>query len=129
MQATPAVVEGLLPLLACEQAVIRIGVIEVLQQIPDLVGPHVAVLLGNDSPDVRIFTINILESLRHPGVVSWLIGVLQTDPHVNVCATAIDLLGEVGDHSAIAALRAVKARFPNEPFIQFSADVALGQIE
>jgi len=123
------VVEGLLPLLRSEDAAVRNSVIELLQQMPNLVAPHILALLDDSNPDVRIFTVNILESLRHPKVVEWLVGVLEGDPHVNVCATAIDLLGEVGDHRAVAALRTVKQRFPDDPFIQFSADVALGQIE
>ena len=120
---------GLLPLLRSPDAAIRNSVIELLQQMPQLVAPHILQLLNDPNPDVRIFTVNILESLRHPNVVAWLVGVLEVDPHVNVCATAIDLLGEVGDHRAVDALRAVKQRFPDDPFIQFSADVALGQIE
>jgi HEAT repeat protein len=128
-QRTPDVIEVVLPLLGSESAPVRNGVIEVLQQMPELVAPKIDRLLVDPSPDVRIFTVNVLESLRHPSVVAWLVRVVEQDPHVNVCATAIDLLGEVGDHTALPALHAVKRRFAGEPFIEFAVAVALGQIE
>ncbi|MGS0757735.1 HEAT repeat domain-containing protein, partial [Roseateles sp. GG27B] len=78
--------------------------------------------------DVRIFAVNVLESLRHPDVESWLIDVIQRDPHVNVCATAVDLLSEVGTSAAVGALDALKVRFPDEPYIKFAANLALRSI-
>jgi len=67
--------------------------------------------LADPDPDVRIFAVNILESLRHAEVENWLIQVLSEDTHVNVCATAIDLCSEVGTAAAIPALELVKRRF------------------
>jgi hypothetical protein len=58
---------------------------------------------------VRIFAVNILESLRHPQVEEWLIEVIEGDPHLNVCGTAVDLLGETGSPGAsMAALATLK---------------------
>ena len=124
-----AVVELLFPLLRSASSPLRAGVIEALQQLPDQVAPYIDRLLQDGDPEVRMSTISALESLHHPLVGHWLIAVLQRDPEVKVCAAAADLLGEVGDHSAVPPLRAVKARFPRDSFIQFAADVALGQIE
>jgi hypothetical protein len=72
--------------------------------------------------------VNILESLRHPEVESWLIEVIDSDPHLNVCATAVDLLGEVGSSAAREPLLRLKARYTEEPYIQFAADLALKRI-
>jgi hypothetical protein len=80
-------------------------------------------------PIPRIFAVNILESLRHPDVETWLIEVLETDTHVNVCATAVDLLAEVGTSAARKALLALKERFRDEPYIQFAADLSLRRID
>jgi len=77
---------------------------------------------------VRIFAINILESLRHPDVEAWLIEVIERDPMVNVCGTAVDLLSEVGSSASHDALERLKARFAAEPYIQFAADLALQRI-
>jgi tRNA A37 threonylcarbamoyladenosine synthetase subunit TsaC/SUA5/YrdC len=57
-----------------------------------------------------------------------LIEVIERDAHVNVCATAVDLLCEVGTEAAIDPLLQLKARFIREPYIQFAADLALKRI-
>jgi len=48
--------------------------------------------------------------------------------HVNVCATAVDLLGEVGSEAAHEPLGRLKVRYADEPYIQFAADLALKRI-
>jgi hypothetical protein len=57
-----------------------------------------------------------------------LIDVIDADAHVNVCATAVDLLSEVGTAWALEPLARLKARFAEEPYIQFAADLALRRI-
>ena len=121
-------VRCLLDCLKSKDAALRNEAIEALKQLPTEVGPLLSELLRDPDPDVRIFVVNVLESLRYPLVEQWLIQVINTDPHVNVCATAVDLLGEVGIKDAIPALQHLKLRFPDEPYIQFAADVALKRI-
>ena len=128
-RAAPGFVPGLIELLSSDRAANRAAAIETLHHFPDEVAAHIDTLLADPSPDLRIFTLAVLESLRHPNVEKWLITVLEQDCEVNVCATAIELLGRIGDHRAVPVLHAVKARFHDEPFICFAVDVALGQIE
>jgi hypothetical protein len=45
-----------------------------------------------------------------------------------VCATAVDLLAEVGSPAALEPLQQLKVRFAEEPYIQFAADLALKRI-
>ena len=123
-----AAVEGLVECLRSEDASLRNEAIEAMKNLPEAVAPIMAGLLADPDPDVRIFAVNILESLRHPDVEQWLIEVIRKDEHVNVCATAVDLLGEVGTEAAVPALEALKARFPDEPYIVFTADLALKRI-
>jgi len=123
-----AAVEVLIPFLRSENVFIRNETIEVLKGLPAVVAPAMEELLSDEDADVRIFAVNVLESLRHPKVVSWLIHVIDQDAHVNVCATALDLLAEVGDESCLSALTRVKARFLNEPYLQFVAQMAEGRI-
>ena len=66
--------------------------------------------------------------MPYPDVERWLIEVIQRDPHVNVCATAVDLLCEVGTEAAIDPLIRLKARFAFEPYIQFAAELALKRV-
>lgn len=124
---TPAVA-GLVDCLRSEDVMLRNAAIEAMQQLPDEVAPLMERLLDDPDPDVRIFAVDVLESLRHPQVEDWLIHVITQDRHVNVCATAVDLLGEVGTTSAVSALLALKQRFATEPYIQFAADLALTRI-
>jgi HEAT repeat protein len=112
-------VTGLVDCLRSEDAALRNEAIEAMQSLPEAVGPMMQGLLA----------VNILESLRHPDVEAWLIAVIETDRHVNVCATAVDLLAEVGTSASRTALLGLKARFADEPYIQFAADLSLRRID
>jgi HEAT repeat protein len=119
----------LLPCLRSDDAFLRNEAIEVLKQLPSSLAPMMETLLKDQDPDVRIFAVNVLESLRHPNVVVWLLNVIENDPHVNVVATALDLLSEVGDENCIASLLKTQERFSNEPYLQFAVRTALDRIE
>jgi len=121
-------VEGLVRCLRSEDAALRNEVIETIQQMGSEVARVLESLLGDPDPDVRIFVVNILDSEQHPDVESWLIQVIDRDAHVNVCATAVDQLCEVGTEAAIEPLLRLKARFATEAYIQFAADLALQRI-
>ena len=121
-------VAGLVECLRSEEASLRNEAIEAMKQLPDEVAPIMLGLLADADPDVRIFAVNLLESLRHPEVESWLITVIESDPQLNVCATAVDLLGEVGSAAAREPLLRLKARYADEPYIQFATDLALKRI-
>lgn len=122
-------IDGLVMCLGCEDVQLRNEAIGAMKHLPDQVAPIMETLLNNTDPDIRIFSVNVLESLRHPQVVPWLVKVIEQDPHVNVCATAVDLLGEVGNESAVTALHRLNERFPAEPYIQFAVSLALKRIE
>jgi HEAT repeat protein len=125
----PQAILGLSEFLRSEDASIRNEALEAMKQLPDSVATIMRDLLLDADADVRIFAVNIMETLRHPDVESWLIQVIQNDAHVNVCATALDLLSEVGTDAALAALIQINSRFPNEPYIQFAADLAIKRIQ
>jgi hypothetical protein len=99
-----------------------------MKTLPVEVAPIMRGLLADQDPDVRIFAINILESLRHPDVEAWLIEVIEREPMVNVCGTAADLLSEVGSGASRDALERLKARFATEPYIQFATALALKRL-
>jgi HEAT repeat protein len=121
-------VTGLVDCLRSEDAALRNEAVEAMKQLPDEVAPMMQGLLTDTDPDVRIFTVNILESLCHPDVEAWLIEVITTDPHINVCATAVDLLSEVGTQASLVPLALLKSRFSADPYIQFAANLALRRI-
>jgi HEAT repeat protein len=121
-------VEGLVACLHSDDALLRNEAIEAMKALPEKVAPLMGRLLHDPDSDVRIFAVNVLESLRHPDVEAWLLDVIEHDPHINVCATALDLLGEVGSEKAKAPLERLKARFSEDPYIQFVCDLALKRI-
>lgn len=127
-RADEQAVAGLVKCLRSEDASLRNEAIEAMKLLPDEVAPIMGGLLADQDPDVRIFAVNVLESLRHEKVEKWLKEVIECDPHVNVCATAVDLLGEVGTSYSREALEKLEARFPGEPYIRFAADLALKRI-
>ncbi len=123
-----AAIDGLVTCMRSEDAALRNEAIEAMKQLPAAVSPIMLGLLADEDSDMRIFAVNILESLRHPEVEAWLSQVIENDAHVNVCATAVDLLGEVGSRAVLEPLLRLKARFAKEPYIQFAADLAIKRI-
>jgi HEAT repeat protein len=121
-------VAGLVQCLRSEDAHLRNEAIEAMKALPVEVAPIMGALLLDEDPDVRIMAVNILESLRHPQVEVWLIDVIDNDQVVNVCGTAVDLLGEVGSVASHDSLLRLKQRFVDEHYIQFAADLALKRI-
>ena len=124
---TAAAASGLFPLLDSEDVSLRNGAIEALKTMPAAVTAHVDELLAGP-PDVRIFAVEILGALAHPGSAAHLTRVLEAEPELNVCASAVEALVECGDASAAAALRGLLERFPDEPFLEFSVRTALARI-
>jgi HEAT repeat protein len=121
-------VSGLVDCLRSEDVALRNEAIEAFKQMGSEVDSILHSLLADPDPDVRIFAVNILDSQRHPKAESWLIKVIEQDSHINVCATAVDLLCEVATETAVDPLIRLKARFASEPYIQFAADLALKRI-
>jgi HEAT repeat protein len=124
---TFAAAAGLFPLLAGEDVSLRNGAIEALKTMPAAITAQIEELLAGP-PDVRIFAVEILGALAHPGSAARLTRVLEEETHLNVCAAAVDALVECGDASAAAALRALVERFPDEPYLDFSVRTALARI-
>ncbi|MCD6398052.1 MAG: hypothetical protein J7L71_10985, partial [Spirochaetaceae bacterium] len=59
----------------------------------------------------------------------WLIDVILDDNHVNVCANAVNLLGEIGTDDALAPLKSLKEKFKSVPYIKFAVDMAVNKIQ
>lgn len=124
-----AAVDALLPLLRSEEPSLRNGAIEALSGLPQAVSPRIDALLHDADPDVRLFTVNLLGELPHAQVLAWLQQVLDRETAVNVVGAAIEVLAEVGGPAQVQALRRAAARFSDEPFVAFAADVAAARME
>ena len=116
---------ALVPYLGSEDVGLRNGVIESLQQMPAaVVMPEIAPLLGAADSDLRIFAAQLVGKLPHPDRLDLLAGVIDGDPHVNVCLSAVEALMESGDPAARPIVERLAARFPDDPFVAFSVDAA-----
>ena len=114
--------------LSSEDPALRNGALEVLQCLSVKIEHLLPRMLSNPCPDLRIFAVNFIAALDAAVGESWLIEVIRQDDDVNVCAAAVDLLCEVGSSEAMIPLVHVKARFSEEPYLQFAADTALRRI-
>ncbi|ESQ92625.1 hypothetical protein ABENE_07345 [Asticcacaulis benevestitus DSM 16100 = ATCC BAA-896] len=123
------VIRGLVEHLRSENATLRNEVIEVLQDMPDEAMPILEQLLTDWDSDVRIFTANILSETKHPRTPDVLIGVIKSDPHVNVCMAALDGLLEIGDESMIDSIQQLGERFPEAPFVKFAVSLAIKRLQ
>jgi HEAT repeat protein len=125
---SPDVAARLADLLRGDDAALRNAAIEALQEMPDAVMPHLEPLLTDDDSDVRIFAVNILAALRHTRASELLADVVRGDPHINVCAAAVDALTEVGDPEALPDLLDARSRFAGDAFMEFAIDAAIRRI-
>ncbi|MEN3276529.1 MAG: hypothetical protein V7631_2319 [Massilia sp.] len=119
---------GLADCLRSENAWLRNAAIHVLRATPQQAAPLVVDLLADPERDVRILAIGILDAVRDPRVEAWLIDVIERDDDVNVCGAAIDLLAEVASPAAAEPVARLLARWPDEPYIRFAAQLVQRRI-
>ncbi len=122
-----AIAQCLLAYLRSDDVALRNEVIIALQQMPQSIAPFMHDLLRDPDPDVRIFSLNILAGTRDSQARDWILEVIARDPHMNVCATALDALAEIGTPAMIPALQELATRFNND-YIRFAVDVAIRRI-
>ncbi len=122
------VVVRLLALLSSDDARLRAAVAEALEQMPGPLEAEIGALLEHADPDIRLQGVVALQHARIPSAPRLLREVLAREGHVNVCAAALEGLAEVGDEAALPAVEAVRARFPEVPFVNFAADVCVARI-
>lgn len=126
--ASADAIAGLINCLRSEDVAMRNEAIEAMSLMTNHVTPLMSRLLVDPDPDVRIYSVNILGSLKDPNVEQWLIQVISNDDHINVCATAVDLLVEIGTTNSIEPLKKLKDKFMQHPYITFVSDLALKRI-
>lgn len=125
-----AALEGLLRYLRAEPAQLRNEVLETLKTFPQAqILPHIGALLKHPDPHMRIAVIQMVQALGYPACVDTLNATLAEEEHVNVAATAVDLLAEMGTPEAVPALRTARQRFAGVPYMTFAIDTALARIE
>jgi HEAT repeat protein len=125
---SPEVAARLAGYLRSDDTTLRNTAIEALQEMPNTVVPLLERLLNDRDSDVRIFAVNILSLLRHPEAPERLGRVIRTEPHINVCAAAVDGLAEVGGPDVVPDLQGLAARFAGNAFMRFAIETAIRRI-
>lgn len=121
-------VRVLLPWLRSDDAARRGGAIEALQMMPDAVDAHMSALLQDSDSDVRILACELARTMPRERATSLLCAMLDRDDHPNACASAVDVLVEVGTRDAVPCLERCRERFSRDPFLPFAIAAALESI-
>jgi HEAT repeat protein len=123
-----ASVRALLPCLRSRDAGLRAAAVEALQAMPAAAAPFVAALFADADSDVRLLATEIVRGMPAPEATANLCRLIESEPHPNVCAAAIEVLSEVGTPDCIVTLRRCAERFAGTPFVPFAASVAVARI-
>jgi len=108
----------LVDLLRSENVSLRVQVVAALQALPVETAHHIDALLADPDPNVRILTANILQEFPDERANGWLLNLVRTDPHVNVCMAAVEALAETGTPNMVDDLNNLTDRFPQYPFVR-----------
>jgi len=127
-QGGDAAVRAILPHIRSDDASLRTGVLDALHALPQALTPHMAELLADPDPDVRLLSCDLARALEPADASRLLCDLLDRETEVNVCAAAVDALAEVGGPDALPVLARCADRFPDEPFLGFAIKVAAERI-
>jgi HEAT repeat protein len=126
--ATPESAGVLLPYLRVDDANIRTGALDALRAMPQAVRPHLLVLLADADADVRLLACDLVRDAGGADGPRWLCAMIETEPQANVCAAAVEVLGEIADAAASPSLSRCAERFPDDPFLAFAIKVVADRL-
>ena len=121
-------VDAILPHLRSDDAKLRAGALDALRGMAGTAAPRLAALLSDPDADVRLLACEILRDLPSAEATPLLCRLLEREDQVNVCASAVEVLAEIGGPDVLPALSACAARFQNEPFLIFSIKAASARL-
>jgi len=125
---TPASVEALLPLLRSDDSALRTGALDALRATKGAVRPYVAQLIHDEDSDVRLLACELVRTLPSEDGSRLLCALIDAELEPNVCASAIEVLAEVGGPEALPALARCAQRFRTTPFLVFSIKITTDRI-
>jgi len=120
--------EVVVPHLRSDDASLRTAAMDALRAMPEVAGAHLAELLADPDPDVRILACDVARTATGVDSVQLLIDLLEIESVANVCGAAVDVLADIGDSRALAPLDRCKHRFATDPFLAFGIAAALDSL-
>lgn len=126
--ATPESIAVIMPYVRAEEAAVRTGALDALRASASAAEPGLAALLQDPDPDVRLLICEVVRELPASTATQLMADLLDRESEVNVCAAAVEVLAEIGEPQALAALERCAGRFSDEPFLIFAIQVATQRI-
>jgi HEAT repeat protein len=114
--------------LKLDDANARTGAMDALRAMRDACRPHLPGLLADPDPDVRLLACDLVRDTGGAQGPHWLCKLIETEPQANVCAAAVEALGEIGDATAAPWVSRCAERFPDDPFLGFASKVVADRL-
>jgi len=111
-----------------EDAALRGGAIDALKHLHEAAIAAVDELLKDSDADIRLLAIEITRVWPAERAAPRLQRIFEQEPHVNVCAAAVDVATEAGGPDLLPFLAALRLRFPDEAFLLFAVGIACARI-
>ncbi|HEY6519717.1 MAG TPA: HEAT repeat domain-containing protein [Roseiarcus sp.] len=126
--ATPESALVILPYLRVDDANMRTGAMDALRAMGDACRPHLSRLLADRDADVRLLACDLVREVGGADGARLLCALIEIEPEVNVCAAAVEALGEIADAAAQPSLSRCAERFPDDPFLHFAIKVVVDRL-
>lgn len=123
-----ASVDAMVRALRSDDANLRSGALDALRATPGAARARLPSLLSDADSDVRLLACELALELPSELASPLLSALLDREAEANVCASAVDVLTEIGDLDALPALARCAARFGDRPFLRFAIEAATRRI-
>jgi HEAT repeat protein len=126
--STAESVELMIPLLRSDDAQLRTGALDALRTMTAVVRGYVPQLLHDVDADVRLLACELARNLPGEESARLLCELLESELEPNVCASAVEVLAEVGGPEALPVLARCADRFRGTSFIEFAIEITADRI-
>ena len=117
-----------LPYLRLDDANTRTGAMDALRAMSHACQPYLQGLLADPDPDVRLLACDLVRDAGGADGQRWLCALIDAEPQANVCAAAVEALGEIADAAAVPFLSRCAARFPDDSFLGFAIKIVADRL-
>ena len=121
-------VELILPFLRMDEAHLRTAALDALRAAKSAAWPYLPRLLEDADADVRLLACELVRGVPGDDATRMLCRLLEAEFEPNVCASAVEVLAEVGGAQALPVLVRCEERFRATPFLAYSIKVAADRI-
>lgn len=125
---SPEAVEFVLPFLRSDDSGLRTAALDALRTMKCATRSYLQRLLNDADADVRVLACELARNVEALDAADLLCGLLDREMDANVCASAIEVLAEVGGIDALPSLERCAERFRGMAFLDFSIQITADRI-